>query len=108
MRNVKWLLAAGLLAATTAGCVTDPGYPGTAYNSGYSNGYYAPSGYSNGYYAPSASYYAPSSSYYAQSGYLAPRYVPRRAPNGDYDRDGIPNKYDRDANGDGIPDKYQR
>ena len=27
---------------------------------------------------------------------------------GDYDRDGIPNRYDRDANGDGVPDRYQR
>ncbi|HSH99114.1 MAG TPA: hypothetical protein VLA02_00835 [Reyranella sp.] len=25
----------------------------------------------------------------------------------DYDRDGIPNRYDRDANGDRIPDRYQ-
>ena len=33
---------------------------------------------------------------------------PRRGPNGDYDRDGIPNKYDRDANGDGVPDRFQR
>ena len=34
--------------------------------------------------------------------------TPRRGPNGDYDRDGIPNKYDRDANGDGVPDRFQR
>ena len=32
MRNVKWLLAAGLIAATTAGCVESNGYPNTAYN----------------------------------------------------------------------------
>ncbi len=25
----------------------------------------------------------------------------------DYDRDGVPNRYDRDANGDRIPDRYQ-
>ena len=24
-----------------------------------------------------------------------------------YARDGIPNRYDRDANGDGVPDRYQ-
>ena len=30
MRNVKWLLAAGLIAATTAGCVESNGYPSTA------------------------------------------------------------------------------
>jgi hypothetical protein len=34
--------------------------------------------------------------------------VPRTGPNGDYDRDGVPNKYDRDANGDGVPDRLQR
>ena len=30
------------------------------------------------------------------------------SPTRDYDRDGIPNRYDRDANGDGIRDRYQR
>ena len=111
MRKVKWLLAAGLLAATAA-CTAETGpygssygYPSTAYNSGYySNGVYYSNNtaYNRGYYAPSNSgYYAPSSSSYASS-------VPRRGPNGDYDRDGIPNRYDRDANGDGIPDRYQR
>ncbi len=25
----------------------------------------------------------------------------------DYDRDGVPNRYDRDANGDRVPDRYQ-
>ena len=25
----------------------------------------------------------------------------------DYDRDGVPNRYDRDANGDHVPDRYQ-
>ena len=39
---------------------------------------------------------------------IASNSTPRRGPNGDYDRDGIPNKYDRDANGDGVPDRYQR
>ena len=43
MRNVKWLLAAGLMAAATAACTTDSGYPTTSYNGGYGNtGYYAP------------------------------------------------------------------
>src|SRR5258708_39317621 len=54
MRNVKWLLAAGLIAATTAGCVESNGYPSTAYNSGYSNGYYNSGYYRNG--APSPLY----------------------------------------------------
>ena len=110
MRNTKWLLAAGLVVATTAACTTDSGYyPNTAYNSGY----YYPSTASA--YYPSSSAYYPSSSrgYYSNntaynSSYYTANRVPRRGPNGDYDRDGIPNKYDRDANGDGIPDRYQR
>ena len=97
MRNVMRLLAAGALAATTAACVGDTGYYGNSY--GYP---------SSSYTYPSQAYY-PSSSY--NSGYVyntAPRRPSRDGPNGDYDRDGIPNKYDRDANGDGIPDRYQR
>lgn len=108
MRSMKWLLAGGLIAATAA-CTTDGGYyPNTAYNSGYnSNGYYYPTNsYNRGYYSSSPSSYYPSSSY--GSGYYQANRAPRRGPNGDYDRDGIPNKYDRDANGDGVPDRYQR
>ena len=107
MRTTKWLLAAGLVAATAA-CTTDGGYyPNTSYNSGYNSGYYYPSSsYNRSYYSSSPSYYAPSSSY--SSGYYQANRTPRRGPNGDYDRDGIPNKYDRDANGDGVPDRYQR
>ena len=45
----------------------------------------------------------------ARSGYYAaPTTTSRRGPYGDYDRDGIPNRYDRDKNGDGIPDRFQR
>jgi hypothetical protein len=107
MRNVKWLLAAGLIAATAA-CTAETGpygsssygYPSTAYNNGgyYSNGVYYSNNtaYNRGYYAPAPA----SNAYYAST--------PRRGPNGDYDRDGIPNQYDRDANGDGVPDRYQR
>lgn len=29
------------------------------------------------------------------------------SPRADYDRDGVPNRYDRDANGDRVPDRYQ-
>lgn len=94
MRTTKWLLAAGLVAATAA-CTTDGGYyPNASYNNGYYN-----RSYSSGYYYPNSSY---SSSYYTANR------TPRRGPNGDYDRDGIPNRYDRDANGDGVPDRYQR
>ena len=117
MRNTKWLLAAGLIAATTAACTTDSGYyPSTSYNSGYyastaSSAYYP----SSSAYYPSSSAYYPSSSgvYYSNStannnSYYTANRTPRRGPNGDYDRDGSPNRYDRDANGDGVPDRYQR
>ncbi|WP_296337118.1 hypothetical protein [Reyranella sp.] len=80
MRNVKWLMAAALVAAT-AGCVESSGYPNASY--GANRGYYI-----NG-------------SYYNAN-------TPRRGPYGDYDRDGVPNRYDRDANGDGVPDSFQR
>lgn len=94
MRTTKWLLATGLVAATAA-CTTDGGYyPSTSYNSGYYN-----RGSSSGYYYPTSSY---GSSYYAANR------TPRRGPYGDYDRDGVANRYDRDANGDGVPDRYQR
>ena len=103
MRTTKWLLAAGLVA-TTAACTTDGGYyPNTSYNSGY---YYPSSSYSRSYYSSSPTYYYPSSSY--SSSYYTANRTPRRGPYGDYDRDGIPNRYDRDANGDGVPDRYQR
>ncbi len=107
MRTTKWLLAAGLVAATAA-CTTDGGYyPNTSYNSGYNTGYYPSSTYNrSSYYSSSPGYYAPSSSY--SSGYYTANRTPRRGPNGDYDRDGIPNRYDRDANGDGVPDRFQR
>jgi hypothetical protein len=113
MRNVKWLIAAGLIAATTAACTEQYGYPSTSYNSGYNNGYYANSAYrpnyayntSPGYvYSTSPGYVYSTSPNYAYSNPRPSRY----GPNGDYDRDGIPNKYDRDANGDGIPDRRQR
>jgi hypothetical protein len=99
MRTTKWLLAVGLVAATAA-CTTDGGYyPNTSYNSGY---YYPSSSYSRSY---SSGYY-PSSSY--GSSYYTANRTPRRGAYGDYDRDGIPNRYDRDANGDGVPDRFQR
>ncbi len=71
------------------------GYPNTAYNSG-NNGYYR-----NGV------YYSNNNAAHYNNG-VAYNATPRTGPNGDYDRDGIPNKYDRDANGDGVPDRYQR
>jgi hypothetical protein len=108
MRNTKWLLAAGLIAATTAACTTDSGhYPSTSYNSGYypSTAAYYPS--SSAYYPSTSRSYYSNSTAYNNSYYTANR-TPRRGPYGDYDRDGVPNRYDRDANGDGVPDRYQR
>ena len=119
MQNVSWLAAAGLVMVT-AGCVETGGYPTTyGYSPGYgSSGYGSPaygySGYSNNY-SSQPSYYRPQTTYYSQPRVVTQtRYVPvasptpRRGPYGDYDRDGIPNRYDRDANGDGLPDRYQR
>jgi hypothetical protein len=101
MRTTKWLLAAGLIAATAA-CTTDGGYyPNTSYNSGY---YYPSSSYNRGY--SSSGYYYPRSAY--GSSYYTANRTPRRGPYGDYDRDGVPNRHDRDANGDGVPDRWQR
>ena len=80
MRNVKWLMAAGLVAVTAV-CVESSGYPNSSYSA------------NRGYYSDGTYYNANTS---------------RRGPNGDYDRDGVPNRYDRDANGDGVPDRFQR
>jgi hypothetical protein len=114
MRNTKWLLMAGLIAATTAACTTDSGYyPNTT--SGYypstssNSGYYYPSTASSAYYPSTSSnrgYYSNSTAY--NNSYYTANQAPQRGPSGDYDRDGIPNRYDRDANGDGVPDRYQR
>ena len=51
-------------------------------------------------------YYSNSTAY--NNSYYTANRTPRRGPYGDYDRDGVPNRYDRDANGDGVPDRYQR
>lgn len=32
----------------------------------------------------------------------------RRHGSGDFDRDGVPNRYDRDRDGDGVPNRYDR
>lgn len=105
MNKLKFVMAAGLLAATAA--CTQTGYDNSyAYNSGYNS---RPA-YNNTYYNSRPAYggnYA-----YNNSGYYnnAQRYgyQGRRGPNGDYDRDGVPNRRDIDANGDHIPDAFQR
>src|SRR5436190_10712138 len=45
MRHAKWLIAASLIAATTAAWTEQYGYPETSYNSGYYN-----TAYNSGYY----------------------------------------------------------
>jgi hypothetical protein len=72
MNKAKWLLAAGLIALTTAGCVQES---------------YQPRGYYPSQQARSERYW--------------------NSSHRDYDRDGVPNRYDRDANGDRVPDRYQ-
>lgn len=107
MNKLKFVMAAGLLAATAA--CTQTGYDNSyAYNSGYntrptySNGYYAQRpAYSNSYYA-----YNNNGGYYRNNAYNSS--YNRRGPNGDYDGDGVPNRRDIDANGDHIPDAFQR
>jgi YXWGXW repeat-containing protein len=34
------------------------------------------------------------------------RYAGRGGPGGDRDRDGVPNRFDRDKDGDGVPNRY--
>lgn len=101
MTKLKFVMAAGLLA-TTAAC-SQTGYDNSY---AYNNGYNTRPVYSNGYYAQNNAY---NSGYNRNAYYNTNAYnPPRRGPNGDYDRDGIPNRRDRDANGDGVPDVYQR
>ena len=103
MRILTGLLATGLAAATVAGCMGETGYPGSY-------------GYPSAAYNRAPVYYSTSTAYNRGPVYATPYYgtpygatTPSRyGPNGDYDRDGIPNRCDRDANGDGVPDRYQR
>jgi hypothetical protein len=127
MRNVKWLVAAGLMVAVT-GCVETNGYPTTSYGGypSYGGGY--PSyggGYPSSYGYSQPSYYQPApvvtQTRYVPVPVASPpqvvtrtQYVPTPTPSNriasrrDRDGDGIPDRYDRDKNGDGIPDRLQR
>ena len=103
MRILTGLIATGLAAATVAGCMGETGYPGSSY------------GYPSTAYNRAPVYYSSNAAYNRGPVYATPYYgtpyatAPSRyGPNGDYDRDGIPNRRDRDANGDGVPDRYQR
>jgi len=90
MNKAKWLLATGLVALT-AGCVQETTT-------------YAPRGAAY-YPAPQATYYATPQVQVQTQAQAQSRYW--NSPRADADRDGIPNRYDRDANGDRIPDRYQ-
>lgn len=78
MQKIKCAVAFALIAATTAACVETT----TTTTRGYPNGYQNQAYRNN------------------NSGYW-------NSPRADYDRDGVPNRYDRDANGDRVPDRYQ-
>jgi hypothetical protein len=129
MRNVKWLVAAGLVVSL-AGCVETNGYPTTSYGGypsyggggypSYGGGY--PSSYgSNGYGYNQPTYYQPApvvtQTRYVPVPVASPpqvvtrtQYVPVPTPaaptphHRDRDRD----RHDSDKNGDGIPDRWQR
>ncbi len=112
MNKLKFLMVTGLLAATAACNQTGPNNP-YAYNNGYNtrpanNNAYNPSNnpYNSGY-NNNAAYYNNNPSY-NPNGNPYSRATSQRGPNGDYDRDGIPNRNDIDANGDRIPDAFQR
>lgn len=99
MNKLKFVMAAGLLAATAA--CTQTGYDNSY---AYNNGYNTRPAYNNGYYN-SRPAYSNNNAYYQNNNAYSQA---RRGPNGDYDRDGVPNRRDRDANGDGVPDAFQR
>jgi len=78
VRNVTWLMAAGLVAVT-AGCTESSGYPNSSYsgNRGYYNNAYNNNAYnSNGYYANDGRYYTNNryNSGYGQPAYNQPAY----------------------------------
>jgi hypothetical protein len=104
MRNIKWLLATGLIAATTAGCVETTGYPTTAYNNGYPaasyNNGYPVAAYNNNYPAAVAN-----NGYYNNGAYNNGAAY-RNAQTNTTPADRSDRRYDdRDANGDGDRDR---
>jgi hypothetical protein len=113
MRNIKWLLATGLIAATTAGCVETTGYPTTAYNNGYPaaayNNGYPVAAYNNGY--PVAAYNnnypaAVANNGYYNNGAYNNGAAYRNAQTNPAPADRSDRRYDdRDANGDRDRDR---
>jgi len=126
MRNIKWLIAAGLLVSAT-GCVETNGYPGTSYSGYPGNGYYAQPSYSSGgglfsslfnqqptyqqpaYYQQQPAYYQAQPTYYQQP---QTRYVPVPVQTQRYvpaQSSGSRSSWGRrDDDGDGIPNRYDR
>jgi hypothetical protein len=123
MRQVTCLIGTLGLITLTGGCLQDSQYPTSGYSTGYTTGYGNPplyttgNSYSSGYYAnPSYSSGYGRPVVYTTGNSYSPAYTtsaPRRTESSwnstkrDYDHDGIPNRYDRDANGDGVSDRYQ-
>jgi hypothetical protein len=126
MHKATCLLGALGLVTLTAGCVQESQRPPTGYSPGYTTTYSSQPGYTTsyssqpGYTTSYGSQPVYTTSYSSQPVYTtgsaySPRYTaapPSRqsswdSTRRDYDRDGIPNRYDGDANGDGIPDRYQ-
>ncbi len=106
MNKLKFVMAAGLLAATAA--CTQTGYDNSyAYNSGYNTRPAYNNVPNNAPRPPYGGNYAYNNNGYNNNAYYARPPIPR-GPNGDYDRDGVPNRRDVDANGDHIPDAFQR
>ena len=87
MLNLKWILVAGMAAAIITACAPETRGPSHPNNKASPGGHTA---------ADPAARGSP------------PTTVSRRGPNGDLDRDGIPNRVDGDVNGDGMPEKLTR
>ena len=109
---VRPLAIAGLLglSAFLSGCVAVP-YDGynTSYGASYSSGYGGSGYYGYGYNSPAPVYTAPTYIYTPPVyRHRPPAYRGGRGGWGDQDRDGIPNRRDRDRDGDGIPNRVDR
>jgi hypothetical protein len=98
MRKAICLLGALGLVTLTAACVQDSNYPATGYSPGVTATYSTAPVY------PTGSAYSPGYGYTTAPQSRQSSWDSARR---DYDRDGVPNRYDSDANGDRIPDRYQ-
>ncbi|HEY8358127.1 MAG TPA: hypothetical protein VIL30_11765 [Ramlibacter sp.] len=94
---MKAILLPLAACAALAGCV---GYGGV----GYADPYYGGYGYSQPGYAQPGYYYGAQPSVYIGGTYHEGHGYSdgRRGPQGDRDRDGVANRYDRDRDNDGV------